>query len=253
MEHHDIIRGTNSYDFVHNDPNWKRWGDPEKGRNCRSTWVVEEKNTSKWMDDDIESSVRQGMNQNRGNGVVEKRYSLPSQCVLVEFLRSHTKAKDIIEGTDIPLTKAEHWFRSDEIGFAYPSVEDWLKVREKISDDSELFRMIDKGLTEVTYETDDIMKNSDGETRNARCVWDIPTKGEGYVHCAMFPIALIERPIDACCPPGGTVLDPFAGSGTVLEYCYMHDINAVGIEINPAYESIIKKRSRYGQTRLELD
>lgn len=34
-------------------------------------------------------------------------------------------------------------------------------------------------------------------------------------HPCQFPEAMIERVIKACCPPGGNVLDPFAGSGTV--------------------------------------
>ena len=66
----------------------------------------------------------------------------------------------------------------------------------------------------------------------------------------MFPMKLVERPIDACCPPGGVVLDPFAGSGTVLEYCYEHDIDAIGIEINPEFERILKIRAKSGQKRL---
>ena len=34
-------------------------------------------------------------------------------------------------------------------------------------------------------------------------------------HTAPFPAALVEPCILATCPPGGTVLDPFSGSGTV--------------------------------------
>ena len=91
------------------------------------------------------------------------------------------------------------------------------------------------------------------EDSNCNAVWDIPTKGEHHTHVAMFPKSLISRPIDTCCPEGGVVLDPFCGSGTVLEYCYNHDINGIGIEINPSYEPLIKKRSKHGQTRLTFD
>ncbi len=59
----------------------------------------------------------------------------------------------------------------------------------------------------------------------------------------MFPKSLIDRPIKSCCPPGGVVLDPFYGSGTTLEYCRKHDINATGIEINPEYKDLISKRA----------
>ena len=41
----------------------------------------------------------------------------------------------------------------------------------------------------------------------------------------------------------GTVLDPFCGSGTVLEVCRLLNRNAVGLELNPEYEPLIKDRS----------
>ena len=41
----------------------------------------------------------------------------------------------------------------------------------------------------------------------------------------------------------GTVLDPFCGSGTVLEVCRLLNRNAIGLELNPEYEPLIKKRS----------
>jgi len=40
----------------------------------------------------------------------------------------------------------------------------------------------------------------------------------------------------------GTVLDPFCGSGTVLEVCRKLNRNAVGFELNPEYEQLIRKR-----------
>lgn len=53
------------------------------------------------------------------------------------------------------------------------------------------------------------------DTRNPRSVWTIPTYGFKGAHFATFPPALAERCITAGCPEGGTVLDPFGGSGTV--------------------------------------
>lgn len=41
----------------------------------------------------------------------------------------------------------------------------------------------------------------------------------------------------------GTVLDPFCGSGTVLEVCRKLNRNAIGFELNPDYEPMIHKRS----------
>ncbi len=49
--------------------------------------------------------------------------------------------------------------------------------------------------------------------------WTIPVgrRGEGGDHPAVFPDKLVEKAIAHMCPPGGVVLDPFAGSGTVLD------------------------------------
>ena len=89
------------------------------------------------------------------------------------------------------------------------------------------------------------------EERNMRTVWEIPTSGSTLEHCAMFPKTLIDRPIRACCPPGGTVLDPFAGSGTVLDYCFENNIRCIGIEINPKFKDMIEKRMRKKQSTLD--
>ncbi len=84
---------------------------------------------------------------------------------------------------------------------------------------------------------------SDYEGRNMRTVWTIPTSNSRISHKAMFPCKLIETPIKSCCPPGGTVLDPFCGSGTTLEFCRTNDIDAIGIEINEEYKQMIINRS----------
>jgi hypothetical protein len=51
--------------------------------------------------------------------------------------------------------------------------------------------------------------------RNKRTVWRIPTHGFKGAHFATFPPNLVEPCLLAGCPEGGTVLDPFGGSGTV--------------------------------------
>lgn len=49
-----------------------------------------------------------------------------------------------------------------------------------------------------------------------------------------FSPQLIEYLLDAYCLPGSTVLDPFAGSGTVLYEAAAKGLKAYGFEINPA-------------------
>jgi DNA modification methylase len=61
------------------------------------------------------------------------------------------------------------------------------------------------------------------------------TKGFSGAHFATFPPAMVEPCILAGCPEGGTVLDPFAGSGTTGVVALKHFRKFVGIELNPDY------------------
>ena len=48
-----------------------------------------------------------------------------------------------------------------------------------------------------------------GKGANMRCVWSLPTANYRGAHFATFSEQLVARCIEAGCPPGGTVLDPF--------------------------------------------
>jgi len=81
------------------------------------------------------------------------------------------------------------------------------------------------------------------ETRNKRDVWTISTCGYKEAHFATFPCKLVEPCILAGCPEGGTVLDPFFGSGTVGEVATYLGRDFVGIELNPKYIKLAEKRT----------
>ena len=68
---------------------------------------------------------------------------------------------------------------------------------------------------------------------NLRNVWTIATAAFSEAHFATFPPALIEPCIKAGCPEGGTVLDPFGGSGTTGLVADRLGRNAILIELNP--------------------
>ena len=87
-------------------------------------------------------------------------------------------------------------------------------------------------------------------TRNARSVWTIATQPYPEAHFATFPPALARRCIRAGCPVGGTVLDPFAGSGTTGAVAIEEGRGFVGIELNPAYVALAEKRFRGAQPPL---
>lgn len=78
--------------------------------------------------------------------------------------------------------------------------------------------------------------------RNRRTVWTLPTQSYKGSHFATFPEKLVEPCILAGCPEGGTVLDPFAGSGTTLAVAKRLNRSSIGIELNPAYAPLIHER-----------
>lgn len=83
-----------------------------------------------------------------------------------------------------------------------------------------------------------------GAKRNRRSVWSVATRPYKGAHFATFPPELIEPCILAGCPEGGTVLDPFGGSGTTAAVALAHDRKAVLCELNPAYADLIHQRIR---------
>ena len=80
------------------------------------------------------------------------------------------------------------------------------------------------------------------EKRNKRDVWTVSTKPCKEAHFATFPPELIMPCILAECPEGGTVLDPFIGSGTTGMVARTLNRNYVGIDINPEYKMIAEQR-----------
>lgn len=81
-----------------------------------------------------------------------------------------------------------------------------------------------------------------GEGRNKRSVWNVPTSPFTQAHFATFPPALIEPCILAGCPVGGTVLDPFGGAGTTGLVADRLQRSSVLIELNPEYAAMAARR-----------
>lgn len=78
--------------------------------------------------------------------------------------------------------------------------------------------------------------------RNRRTVWEIPLSKFREAHFAVFPEKLVELCILAGCPPDGIVLDPFIGSGTTAVVAQRLGRKFVGIDSNPEYCEMARKR-----------
>lgn len=85
--------------------------------------------------------------------------------------------------------------------------------------------------------------SKDGK-RNKRSVWAVSTKPFRGAHFATFPKELIEPCVLAGCPKGGTVFDPFTGSGTTAVVALNNERNYIGTELNPDYIALAEGRIR---------
>ena len=67
-------------------------------------------------------------------------------------------------------------------------------------------------------------------------------RGEGNTHNTVKPTSLIRYLCRLITPPGGTILDPFAGSGTTCLAALQEGFHYIGIEKEPEYCEIARKR-----------
>ena len=80
-------------------------------------------------------------------------------------------------------------------------------------------------------------------------VWDIATAAYHDAHFATFPPDLVVPCILGGCPRGGTVIDPFGGSGTTGLVAQALGRDAILIELNPEYAAMAQQRLKKGALR----
>ena len=72
-----------------------------------------------------------------------------------------------------------------------------------------------------------------------------PTKderGRNNTHVAAKPVALMARLIALVTPPGGTILDPFCGTGGTLLSAVLGGWRCIGVERDKRYARIAQRR-----------
>jgi DNA modification methylase len=65
---------------------------------------------------------------------------------------------------------------------------------------------------------------------------------DGIAHPTVKPLALMRYLVRLVTPPGGTVLEPFAGSGATVEACIEEGFNCIAIEREADYLPLIQHR-----------
>jgi hypothetical protein len=70
---------------------------------------------------------------------------------------------------------------------------------------------------------------------------------DGVAHPTVKPLKLMEYLCRLVTPPGGTILEPFSGSGTTIEAALNEGFNVIGIEMTDEYLPLIMARiERHG-------
>ena len=84
--------------------------------------------------------------------------------------------------------------------------------------------------------------------------WTISDEGErpGNFHPTCKPITLMRYLCRLVTPPGGTVLDPFMGSGSTGIAASQEGFNFVGIELDPDYFAIAEQRIKESELLSEM-
>ena len=84
---------------------------------------------------------------------------------------------------------------------------------------------------------------------NTSCVNSASSEGHG----AGTPLPLCDWWLRYICPPSGSVLEPFMGSGTVLVAAELQGKQGTGIETVPEYFDIACKRVEVAVRKREAD
>ncbi len=88
--------------------------------------------------------------------------------------------------------------------------------------------------------------SEDGGPRLMRSVLQVRSMHGRAIHPTEKPVGILDPLIRYACPPGGTVLDPFAGSGSTAEAARMSGRKAILIEADERYCELIVKRMAQG-------
>jgi|TARA_Y100000034_G_scaffold70935_2_gene85505 DNA modification methylase len=196
----------------------------EKGRNKRTTWDIKDRQTPYSI---LEPEFRKE--------IIDFR-NLPEHDNIRDYL---TKWKNNKKITINEIEKhfgnqaGHHWFEKNG---SYPSKDDWLKLKELLEFDD----LFDEPMTTI-FQKSGLKQNSENG-RIKRTTWTINPKPFKEAHFAVYPEELCEIPIKAGCFEGGIVLDPFFGSGTTGLVALKQNKKFIGIELNPEYIEIAKKR-----------
>ena len=91
------------------------------------------------------------------------------------------------------------------------------------------------------------LRKSDQRSEVAAGIWADMEAPKQNFHPTVKPTALMEYLIKLVTPPGGTVLDPFTGSGSTGKAAILSGFGFIGIEMTEDYVPIIEGRLKHAE------
>lgn len=137
--------------------------------------------------------------------------------------------------------QADGWYLRSEVVWYKPNAQPE-SVKDRPARAHEHIFLLTKS-EQYFYDHEAVREKGDnGLPRNLRSVWQINTEPYPEAHFATFPRALVVPCVLAGSKQASTILDPFFGSGTVGIVSAALNRKFVGIELNPEYAQLAKKR-----------
>ena len=128
---------------------------------------------------------------------------------------------------------------SDEVLAGFPETQDGVAVRSRSGGNNIFSDKAKPALEDMGY------GGGGSAARFFYCAKaTTEERGEGNNHPTVKPVALMRWLCRLVTPPGGTVLDPFMGSGSTGIAADAEQFNFIGIEMSAEYAAIAERRIR---------
>jgi site-specific DNA-methyltransferase (adenine-specific) len=94
------------------------------------------------------------------------------------------------------------------------------------------------------------LRKSDQRSDKAAGIWAEMEAPKQNFHPTVKPTALMQYLVKLVTPPGGTVLDPFTGSGSTGKAAILEGFDFIGIELTEDYWPIIERRLKHAEGKV---
>jgi len=216
--------------------------------NVKPTMIEQQRSYVKYREDCLFFMVgEQGFNNNADNyweGWEPIRSRLEADCKKMGW-----GPKDIERICGVGMYS--HWFTKSQWGFitqehyeklqAAAKSEAFTDNYEVFNEEYEAFKTDYEQLRDAFYETRAYFDNTHD---NMTDVWMFPRVlgDDRYGHETPKPVAMIVRVVKSSCKLGGTVYDPFSGTGTTLMAAESTRRKSCAIELDPKYVQVTIER-----------